>query len=586
MKTSHEGHFTAHTSPFSTIQAGIQSAIKRQSLGPLVRSIELSLVASRQAKESKGNTIFSCDSFCQPHLESQIRLYKALERLHSGQTRFINFPISHYITSLPNTSLLELSDQPLKILELNKQLLVQQEDNFQWMPNDSRILIGSECHQSIARDYEKLLACLDPSNWASISINGFPFHELAHRDLSLTYKCTPDLTEDENRPFFWHYIQSNKFNLFLLCVIACEERIGASCFCMSYYTANAVFLFYCQQTKRTIRYFGPPSLALEDFGMSNNLYMCIAASPVSSIELTRPSVRSELSEMPLSSKTFEIVKSVIERRFNGKGSHTYSTGIDVSNSNTKGHVDWINEQRGLGRQVVSLYTSSPDELIGQKFSFKHFNADISHLCPSVFSDQEAWLEEIVAYFSGKDKSSSLIIRLHPRLAKDKRGLPESPYLPALWSKLSKCIKDDKRIRLVHPADPVSSYWLGLQSDLILNGWSTIGLEFAMKDKMVTNAFYKCPLGGSAVYPVHSRSEPLKSPTEYFQRIQRLLLCITENVMPNESDYISAEEAAKAFIAAFTAGLVDLSNPCLLRSQLASPSVLTPETISVILGSDL
>jgi hypothetical protein len=568
---------------FTTIRAGIKAAIKRRSLRPLCRSIEIALAKSQEATKGEGNTLFSCDSFCMPHLEAQLKLFKALEQIHAGKTGFINFPVSHYITSQPNDSLLNLCDQPVRLLELNKHLLGQQEEQVRHIPSESRIQIDSEDYYTIAHEYEKLVASLDEESWKVITIAGFPFHELSHRDLSLSYKSIPDLTHDEGQPFYRHYIQSNKFNLFLLCLLACEERISTTCFCMSFYTASTVFLFYCQQTGRTFRSFGPPDLQLNSFGLQTNRYLRIIESPLAATSLTKPSVRSELSKIRLSTKTSEVIRSVIDERFAGNGSHTYSTAVDKPSED---HASWIGEQKQLGRQIVSLYTSSPDEMVGQQLGYKHFNPELSHLSPSIFPDQETWIQQVIRYFSNEDKSSCLIIRLHPRLASDKRGLPESPYFPALWERINQCIRDHARIRVVHPADPVSSYWLGLQSELILNGWSTIGLEFAIKGKVVTNAFYKCPLGGAAVYPVHSLAKPLKSSAEYFQRIQRLLIGIRKNISLNKEDYISTEEAEKAFFVAFTAGLVDLSSPCLLHSQLASPSVLTPEMTAILLGSNL
>jgi len=221
-------------------------------------------------------------------------------------------------------------------------------------------------------------------------------------------------------------------------------------------------------------------------------------------------------------------------------------------------------------------------MIGQQLAFKHFKTDLSHLSLSVFPNQEYWLEQVIRYFSQNGSSLSLVIRIHPRLAHDKRGLPESPCLPTLWEKLIQWKRDESRIFLVHPSDPVSAYWLGLQADLILNGWSTIGLEFAIKGSVVTNAFYKCPLGAASGYPFHALTKPLKSENEYFRRIERLLLCIRRGLPLNKEDYISEKEASKAFLAAHTSGLVNISKSGHLSSQIASPSVLTPEMCSIML----
>ena len=131
---------------------------------------------------------------------------------------------------------------------------------------------------------------------------------------------------------------------------------------------------------------------------------------------------------------------------------------------------------------------------------------------------------------------------------------QSPYLESFLSEIKAISNGQNRVRIIHPADNVSSYWLGMESDLILNGWSTIGLEFAIRNKFVTNAFYKCPLGGAAVYPVHLNTPPLNSSSQYFKRVDRLLKAIKEGSEINSRDYISADEARKAF---FVGLLLDL-----------------------------
>jgi len=280
---------------------------------------------------------------------------------------------------------------------------------------------------------------LEDYDWDTININHFPFHELSHRDLSLTYKAIPELSTDSSKPYYRHYVLSNKFNLWLLCILACESQIGMFCFCMSVYTACSVFMFFCRETGRSLRYFEPSGLDLREFGLDPNAHMRIAESPNYSIALTKLSVTSELNNIKISPGAQKKVLSIIDKRLDGQGSHTYSSGLSEEGSSWGTYNTWIQREKGLGKQIVSLFTSSPDELIGQQLSHKHLGSDLSHFPRSVFRDQEHWLETAISYFLNRQVDTSLIIRLHPRLGVDKRGLPESPYLKDLWDLLNQLI---------------------------------------------------------------------------------------------------------------------------------------------------
>ena len=567
-------------SPAAVINYSIQASIKNRNLNPLIKGLERVLATSNQPS-TDSNTIFSCDSFCEPHLHSQLRLHKALKAIGKSKLNFFNIPISHYITSLPDINLLNLANHPTRLFEYNKQLLEAQPSYLSLVLKDERLPSAPEKLFSLSKNFELLIEVLEDYDWETININHFPFHELFHRDLSLTYKSIPELSTDSSKPYYSHYILSNKFNLWLLCILACESQIGMFCYCMSFYTACAVFMFFCRETGRSLRYFGPSGLDLREFGLDQSAHMCIADSPNASIALTRPNVTSELCNIKISPKNRQRLLSIIDKRLDGVGSHTYSSGVTEKDSSWTDHSNWIQEERSLGKQIISLFTSSPDELIGQQFSYRHLNTDLSHLPKSVFHDQAHWLATTIKYFLNRQADTSLIIRLHPRLGADKRGLHESPYLKDMWNLLNQLIGSSQAIRLVHPNDMISSYWLGFQSDLILNGWSTIGLELAIKGKTVTNAFYKCPLGGAAVYPVHLATPPLLSITDYLNRVSRLLETIKLSGLINKEDIISPEEAMKAFIVANTAGLVDLEDANQLHCQLASPMVLTPQMLSLI-----
>lgn len=582
VKEFNHSHAAQIPSSMEIIQHGIHAATRRRNLSPLIRALELAMASPTQQLPDSA-TVFSCDSFCDPHLVSQLRLYSALKKIGNNNLNFLNLPISHYLTSAPNIEILKLANSPTRLLEANEKLLSSQARFLSCIPEEERLPSAQKYLRSLSQEYELLIHALEDDNWEKIYIDKLPFHELSLRDLSLTYKCSPTSVADNQKSFYSHYILSNKFNLWLLCALACEPLIGRRCYFMSFYTASTVFMYFCRQTGRPTRYFSPSNLDLKEFGLDKDAYMCITGSPIASTGLTKESTTSELRKIQASPAARLNLISIINKRFDGAGSHTYSNSQTNKSGSWADYNRWIQEQKAAGKKIVAAFTSSPDELIGQQLSYKHLGADLSHLPSSIFRDQEHWLEVIIRHFAVNQAESCLVVRMHPRLAADKRGLPESPYLKELWEQLNSLIGSNSNIRLVHPSDPISSYWLGLQSDLILNGWSTIGMEFAIKGKIVTNAFYKSPLGGAALYPVHTNTPPLKSTTDYLDRVTRLLKAIREGRSIADSDVITSEEAIKAFIAYFTAGLVNLDDPIQLHCQLASPSILTPQTLLLMMG---
>jgi len=567
------------------ISHGIQSACKLKSLKPLLRAIELALQLPL-VENQELNTIFSCDSFCLPHLATQLRLYNSLASYQEKEISFFNFPISHFITSQPDIKLLEHADNPLFLLQVNNQLLAQQNDYLKNIPTAAQIPSGEGFSATLSRQFEELISNLENKDWEQIQLNDFPFNELSYRDLCLTYKCSPEHADSDKKPFYKHYVQSNKFNLWLLCLLLVEPRIGTSCFCMSFYTASTVFHFFCTQSNRRIRYFGSPSIDLEEFGLCKERFICLTESPLASVNLTKPDLQIDLSWITLSPTFCATIYSIIQKRFNGIGSHTYSHGVNQSSPSLTAHKDWIVKQKKLGKQIIIIFTSSPDESAALQFSFKHLNVDLSHLSNSVFLDQEDWIEHVVSYVSQHTSEYALLIRMHPRLAADKRGLGVNASLPALLSHLNSIVGDNSSIRLVDPADSISSYWLGMQSDLILNGWSTIGLEFAIMGKIVMNAFYKCPVGAGCIYPVHTKLLPLKSSLEYIQRVSYLLQAIRSGANINEEYQISVQEASRAFFVSGTVGLTDLNSASQFYSQLVSPVDLSSQTISIMMGAEV
>ena len=561
------------------LNKGLRASIDSSDITPLIRSIEVSLKYSAQNKKQFASTIISFDSFCAPHLETQVLFFDALKKCNNNVS-FCNFPIGHFITSTPNPNLLNLASDPLQLIELNRQMSINiRLDEAKVTDCDKITLINDETVE-LSKLFREWLKSIEDESLFNIAINGFPFHELAHRDLCLTYKSTPDLVH--TNPYFKHlYVQSNKFNLWLLCLLLSCNDIGEFCYGMSLYTATSIYHFFCLQTSRKFRVFNRPAISLEDFGLKSEMYVSLLSDGNATTQFTEKLTYAQIDGIKTCDRAVNSLDNIMQKRMQGLGSHTYSEGIQAESGEQNEFAKWMAKQKKDGRQVATLFTSSPDELIGQQMNYKHFPIDLSHLGKPVFFNQEEWIEKTIKHFKSINKECSLIVRFHPRLAADKRGLPESQYFSKIWSSVLDIVEHSETVRLVHPADKISSYWLGINSDLILNGWSTIGLEFAVCGKIVTNAFYNCPLGGGAIYPVLLKSPILKTTDQYFERVDRLLYSVKNNLDLDPYDFVSIDEARKAFFVAFSAGLVNIHNLPQLQTQIASPAVLTQQMISIL-----
>jgi hypothetical protein len=565
--------------------SAIDCAISQRAIKPLITCIE-DLLQKCTINHGRCITVFSCDSFCQPHLELQLQLYTALSVASQNKTNFINLPISHYISSVPDIRVLRNARITSNLSALNNMLLEKQRDIYnRFVPLQQQINLDAAVSGELSHRYETMLREIPSEQWQSLFISGFPFHELSMRDLSLTYKVLPEHCHMPETAYYEHFITLNQFNIWLLItIILASPAIGRITCGMSFYTSTSVFRMFCKQTGRACRYFGGNNLIHLFRPNETSHLLTITRSPLSHVELTMPSTYEALESFTISESLKHKVDTMLQNRIEGYGSHTYSPQDDRSDPGINNIYAWIERLGMQGIPVLSAFTSSPDEMIGQNLGFIHEEISLSHLASPVFRTQEEWLHLLIDQIKVSKTPVGLVIRLHPRLGADKRGLGASPILESHYIKLVEKCGDSPYIRIIHPQQLVSSYRIGLKSAAILNGWSTIGLELAILGKPVNFAFYKCKLGGAAMYPVHRHLEPMRSVDDY----RRHLAVIIDNVLNMEFDndlFLTRDDAIKALIAYSACGVVDSSDPNTLLEQLVSPKMFPPFVLSNVFTND-
>ena len=361
----------------------IEASVAQKSISPLLRGIHISLIYSAKNTKESASILFSCDSFQEEHLTTQIRMFNSLKK-SGDEARFCNFPISHYITSMPSHTLLETADYSITLLLINQLLINEQGPYDEKINENDKIDLGDNRFIELTKEIEPLFLKLGDEQFSELFIDEFPFHELAYRDLSLTFKCTPEIIN--NTKYFRRLlVQSNKFNLWFLCLLVLQENMGHTGYCMSHYTASNVFQFFCSD-KRCFRYFGHPEINPSEFGLKESEYVFLLENPNSTTQLTTTVVSKQLKNAKMSKTSTKIIDELIEKRFKGAGHHTYSRDINNISDIQQSIEEWIIQEKRSGKQVVSLFTSSPDEVIGQQLDI-NFHSKIDHLNKPVFPDQ-------------------------------------------------------------------------------------------------------------------------------------------------------------------------------------------------------
>lgn len=136
-----------------------------------------------------------------------------------------------------------------------------------------------------------------------------------------------------------------------------------------------------------------------------------------------------------------------------------------------------------GRRLLVAFTSSLDEIAANN---QYLSALSLEPFPEKqpFRDQIEWLEALIAWVE-PSPDLQLVIRIHPREDINRRDKVSSRHLEILRERFSRPLR---HVRIVWPADPVSSYDLMELADVGLSSWSSTALEMARLGVPVVIAF--------------------------------------------------------------------------------------------------
>ena len=177
---------------------------------------------------------------------------------------------------------------------------------------------------------------------------------------------------------------------------------------------------------------------------------------------------------------------------------------------------WQQLQLAPGRRLLTAFTSSLDECRATEMTATGMGDALDWDWPrQLFVDQIDWLTKLIAYVEASE-DLQLVVRIHPREGRTSREVVgvESQHLCRLREALGGAYK---WCRIIWPQDPVSSYDLGEQADLVLTAFSTIGLEFARLGVPVVTSFRNLSFP-SDDFLLHGGS----TVPEYFESLRRVL----------------------------------------------------------------
>ncbi len=302
-----------------------------------------------------------------------------------------------------------------------------------------------------------------PEDLRLFSIAGTAIGQLANGDLSRILKINdPGEMSGEVRIHLRQYIESATLS-YLAAQRLCR-RLNVSR--VVYYNDYAMTLAAGAAAKKE----GIPTTHLSHGALLNNdrrrIVILTQYAPLEGLK--RLQTWSLWSNLALPADRVALISDDSFLRFAGSGFTIYSPKWTLRS-------EALFERLSLNRQrrLVVAYTSSEDEVRGVRFYESALGVEI-YPGNSPFVDQFDWLQSLVDFVEASD-DLQLVIRVHPREAPNHREKRTSENLREMQRRFSGSYRN---VRVVWPADDVSSYDLAEIADVGLIALSTIGFELA------------------------------------------------------------------------------------------------------------
>jgi hypothetical protein len=198
-------------------------------------------------------------------------------------------------------------------------------------------------------------------------------------------------------------------------------------------------------------------------------------------------------------------------------SHELHTLLKGQSATMRGSSSWaysppisgsaVNKRKGKERQRIVAFTSSLDEVDCSSLLSMAMEEDGHSRFNSVYPNQIAWINDL-QLLAARNSLLDIVIRVHPREGNDARsGGVASRHLDQLHSEAVNW----HDLQIFWPQDPVSSYDLLMEADVVTTSWSSITIEAATLGIPTISPWYSNPTfpSDSFVCTPMSREEYLR-----------------------------------------------------------------------------
>ena len=332
-------------------------------------------------------------------------------------------------------------------------------------PSLDTVLIEDLIDHETIQQVDKLLRDVNRSDWHDLEVDGFPFGRYSAYETLLTHKLPTSDIPEKLWPFFKTNLRS--------CL---ETYFGLLKFLASKNFSELVvynFLYSCNRAAgAAAEKLGIPVKSLQANGPMSDIYSRYLIYPPTSeyFSLNSSALWSIEETKSLKFKSILGVHRHFKAIFEAKNVWVYSTKAG------KISKQLIFQKLGIpeDNEIVLLTTSSQDELFA--FNFVGLVKSTNNLDQNLFKDTLSWVQHTIELFR-ELPTRTLVIRLHPREFANRREGINSESGKKIVEYLNS-VKLPLNVVINTPDQEISLYQLAPLTKLLINGTSSVGVEFA------------------------------------------------------------------------------------------------------------
>jgi len=307
---------------------------------------------------------------------------------------------------------------------------------------------------------DEILAGINKNNFQDLTIDGMPIGKMSAYDSLLIHK---KMSINFNNGEWLEYIATLKntlISLFACRSIINNEQPDRIIVFNTLYAVNHVWKKY-SESKSIPAYFMCGGLNISDINNS----ILVAKGDTGDFFNSLKNVWPQFRNLPISKKMLIYVTNHFLEILKGRDYQVYSA------KKSEYYIDIRNKFKINDKQKILTATmSSYDEIFAAEYAEgRSIQKDL------LFASQIDWITALIKYIENR-KDLCLIIRVHPREFPNKRDHFKSEHAKKLEDIL---INLPSNVKVNWPLDNISIYDLAQETEVFLNGWSTIGTEMSL-----------------------------------------------------------------------------------------------------------